>query len=209
MKNMENQEKFEAGRKARYRQEDVNGRLVFSLLDIGHTMRSLYEGRGSQRRILIVLSETGAITQRELTERLGIQPGSASEVIAKLENAGLVTRTPSKTDRRTADISLTEEGVRQAEEARKQRVQRHVEMFSALTEEEKARLLALLEKVNSDWESRYADRRECHEGHRHGRHHHEHEHGERHDGSGGRQGCNHNCASCTHPCGQALREEGR
>ena len=92
--------------------ENMEGKLVLALLDISRTMRSLYEGRGSQKRVLIVLSETGTITQRELTARLGIQPGSASEVIAKLEGAGLVERTGSEEDRRTANISLTENGLR-------------------------------------------------------------------------------------------------
>jgi len=137
------------------KEESVNGRLVALLRDISHTMRALYEGRGSQKRVLIVLGETGPITQRELTARLGIQPGSASEVIAKLEQAGLVVRSLSEADRRTADISLTEEGERQARTALEERRRRHEEMFSALTGEEKARLLSLLEKVNSDWESRY------------------------------------------------------
>ena len=140
--------------------ENIDGKLVLGLLDISRTMRSLYEGRGSQKRILIVLSETGTITQRELTARLGIQPGSASEVIAKLENAGLVERTASEEDRRTANISLTEDGLRQAENAMEQRKRRHTEMFSHLSGEEKEQLLALLEKVNSDWDNRYPGARE-------------------------------------------------
>ena len=87
---------------------DINRKLIINFRDISHTMRTLYEGRGSQKRVLIVLLETGKITQRALTERLGIQPGSASEVIAKLESAGLLVRTAGEEDRRTADISLTE-----------------------------------------------------------------------------------------------------
>ena len=146
-----------------YRKENINDRLVVTLRDISHTMRSLYEGRGSQKRILIVLSETGPITQRELTQRLGIQPGSASEVIAKLEQAGLVVRSLSETDRRTADISLTEEGERQARTALEQRQRRHEEMFSALTDEDNAQLLSLLEKVNREWEGRY-HAMSCHKG---------------------------------------------
>ena len=92
----------------RYHTLDINNRLIWNFRDIGHTMRRISEGRGSQKRVLIVLRETGIITQRELTQRLGIQPGSASEVIGKLEEAGMLIRTPSETDRRTADISLTE-----------------------------------------------------------------------------------------------------
>ena len=118
-------------------------------------MRSQYEGRGSQTHILIVLMETEPVTQRDLTERLGIRPGSASEVIGKLESAGLIARTPSKADRRTADITLTELGRARAREAEEQRVRRHEEMFALLSGEEKAVLLALLEKLAADWESRY------------------------------------------------------
>ena len=147
----------------RYLAENVNGRLIISLRDISHTMRALYEGKGSQKRILMVLNETGTITQRELTRRLGIQPGSVSEVIAKLERAGLVERASSEEDRRTADILLTEEGKRQALEALEQRQRRHKEMFSTLTPEEKAQLLALLDKINVDWQERYRDQKNSRE----------------------------------------------
>lgn len=133
----------------------VSERLVLNLRDVGHTIRFLYEGKGSQKRILIILYKGGSMTQRELTERIGIRPGSASEVIGKLEDAGLILRTPSKEDRRTIDIQLTEEGQRQAEAAVEQRKIRHKEMFSCLSESEKNTLLELVEKLNADWEKRY------------------------------------------------------
>lgn len=136
---------------------DINDRLIIHLRDISHTMRFLYEGKGSQKRILIILNETGTITQQALTKRLGIQPGSASEVIAKLEHIGLIVRTPSRADRRTVDIALTEDGKKRAREAAAQRSKRHEEMFSCLSEEEKSQLLSLLEKINADWEQRYRE----------------------------------------------------
>lgn len=138
-----------------YLKAGINDRLILNFRDISHTMRSLYEGKGSQKRILIVLLEVGEMTQRELTRRLGIQPGSASEVIAKLENAGLLVRTASCEDRRTADIRLTEEGVQKAQEVKMQRITRHDQMFACLSDTEKATLTTLLEKINNDWEKRY------------------------------------------------------
>lgn len=145
-----------AWRRAHYNEADINDKLIINLRDLSHTIRSLYEGKGSQKRILIILDEIGSsITQRELTERIGIQPGSASEVITKLEMAGYIRRTPNETDRRTADIELTEIGKASAAEAREQRVRRHEEMFSGLSDNEKNELLLLLEKVNADWENRY------------------------------------------------------
>lgn len=150
--------------------EDINDALVMALRDVSHTMRFLYEGKGSQKRVLMLLLKAGSsLTQRELTERLGIKPGSASEVIAKLEAAAFIERTPNKADGRTADIHLTGAGKAAALEAAERRLQRHKEMFSCLDEAEKERLLSLLEKVNGDWETRY---REAHEAHRHCPHGH-------------------------------------
>lgn len=151
---------------------DINKKLIVNMRDLNHTMRSLYEGKASQKRILIILNEVKSITQRDLTTRLGIQPGSASEILSKLETAGLILRTINETDRRTADISLTKQGRQMALEAAAQRRKRHAEMFSCLSECEKEQLLALLEKVNEDWSYRYGASAEEHR-QRHFRHGHD------------------------------------
>ena len=159
--------------KDRYETLDKNHKLVWNLRDIGHTMRHISEGRGSQKRILMFLREFGEITQRELTERLGIQPGSASEVIGKLETAGLLVRNPSETDRRTTNIALTELGKAAAEDAALQREERHQQMFACLSGEEQDTLLNLLEKLNADWETKYRQNgaeSDCRKGR--GHHHH-------------------------------------
>lgn len=175
MKRCRKNKNYKLWRRENYNVADINDKLIINLCDLGHIMRFLYEGKGSQKRILIILDEVGSsITQRELTERLGIQPGSASEVVAKLENAGYIKRTPSEKDRRTANIELTEIGKVVAAEARKQRICRHEEMFSCLSEDEKEELLSLLEKVNIDWENRYqgiGENCEWH-GYHHGNHRH-------------------------------------
>ncbi|MCI6995264.1 MAG: MarR family transcriptional regulator [Eubacterium sp.] len=155
MKMHEHKKSHQLHRLERNLAANINDKLIMNLRDISHTMRSLYEGRGSQKRILIILHEVGKITQRALTERLGIQPGSASEVIAKLECAELIMRTPSESDRRTADIQLSDKGRELASQAVNQRRRRHEEMFSCLSEDEKTELLTLLEKINTDWEQRY------------------------------------------------------
>lgn len=139
----------------RYRQLDKNNKLIWNFRDIGHTMRSIAEGKGSQKRVLILLWETKGMTQKELTNRMGVQPGSASEVIGKLETAGLILRTPSKADHRTCDIRLTEAGEILAQEAYARRTQRHEQMFAVLTEQEKENLIILLEKINRDWDKKY------------------------------------------------------
>lgn len=134
---------------------DKNNKLIWNFRDIGHTMRQIYEGRGSQKRILILLRETAGMTQKELTARLGVQPGSASEVLNKLEQAGLILRTPSEKDHRTLDIRLTSDGEVIAKEAAVQRMERHEQMFVVLSDEEKNTLITLLEKVNAHWDRIY------------------------------------------------------
>lgn len=141
-----------------YENMEMNDRLVMNLRDLGHTLRFLYEGKGSQKRILLLLNKKGSMTQRELTERIGIQPGSASEVIAKLESAGLIVRKVHPDDRRTADIELSEAGIRLANEALEERNKRHTDMFSTLSEAEKETLVLLCEKLNKDWHTRYHEK---------------------------------------------------
>lgn len=139
----------------RYDILDKGNRLIWNFRDIAHTMRQTSEGKGGQKRVLIILRESGSMTQKELTDRLGVQPGSVSEVLGKLEAAGLIRRVPNGTDRRTTDICLTEAGEVAAEEAYTQRQQRHQQMFSSLTDQEKDQLLLLLEKLNADWDIKF------------------------------------------------------
>lgn len=186
------EEYYHEMRMAHYHATDMNDKLLINLRDLGHIMRLLYEGKASQKRILMILNESGTITQRDLTERLGIQPGSASEILSKLEHAGLIIRTQNEADRRMTDIRLTDAGKELATEALVQRKKRHEEMFSCLSEEEKQELLSLLEKVSVDWRKRYSGKENKY---RHRRHHsnHHNEHGRydsdrHHDGSHGHGG---------------------
>ncbi len=136
-------------------QRDINDDLAINLRRLVHVLQSMSDGPGSQKRVLTVLMEFDEITQSELTEFLHIQPGSVSEVLAKLEKAGLITRTENARDRRTTDIRLTKSGKERAEEAVAQRTKRQAEMFSCLTDPQKKDLLHLIMKLNRDWDTRY------------------------------------------------------
>ncbi|MGN0789663.1 MAG: MarR family winged helix-turn-helix transcriptional regulator [Christensenellales bacterium] len=146
--------------------------MIINLRDISRMMRMQYEGKASQKRILIILYESGVITQKKLTERLGIKPGSSSEILSKMENAGLIVRRPNDADRRTTDVLLTERGRACASEASNQRKQRHKDMFACLSEEEKTILLSLLEKIRTDWENKIVECREPYGVRSHRRYHH-------------------------------------
>lgn len=130
-------------------------KLLQNLRNAGHMIRNLSEGRASQKRILVLLDQTGVITQRELTKKLRVQSASSSEILTKMEEAGLILRALNQEDRRTMDLSLTQAGKKEAEAAKKEIAALRKEMFTCLNEEEKKTLLALLEKLNGEWDNCY------------------------------------------------------
>ena len=101
----------------------------------------LYQRRGSQgqRRVLAILQERGSMQQRELQEFLGIQPGSMSELIGKLEQKGLIVRSFSEEDRRSRVLTLTEKGLEMVDSAGEEQ-----ELFRTLSDEEQQQLKGLL-----------------------------------------------------------------
>lgn len=133
----------------------ISEKILVMMTKLTRLSRAAFDGKSSQKRAIHLLYKKGGMTQRELTQRMDIRPGSASEVIKKLENAGLITRAVSESDRRTVDIVLTPAGAARAEEEKQQRKARMEEMFCVLSAQEKELLLSLLEKLGADWEVRY------------------------------------------------------
>ena len=127
-----------------YTQLSEDEKILSQLRRLGFISRFGAEGKGGQERVIRTLARHGAMTQRELTEKLGIQPGSASEIIGKAERAGLLTRSESEQDRRTVDVALTEEG-------RQLAGKESLPPLQCFTEEEKHQLLSMLEKLSAAW----------------------------------------------------------
>jgi DNA-binding MarR family transcriptional regulator len=64
----------------------------------------------SQISALTTLGFAGALSPRELAEQERVQPPTMTKIVAKLEERGLVQRTPHPTDRRQVVLSATEVG---------------------------------------------------------------------------------------------------
>ena len=92
------------------------------------------------------------MTQKELTERLRIQPGSLSEMLTKVERAGLVEKRRSERDRRNFELNLTEEGRAQADRFEKEQAEQVNWLLEPLDEAQKQQLLALLDALIAHWE---------------------------------------------------------
>ncbi len=71
----------------------------------------------AQLHVLGVLREVAPITVSHLAARLGISPPSASAIVDRMVDTGLVTRERSEDDRRIVSVSLTAAGESALKEA--------------------------------------------------------------------------------------------
>ena len=117
-------------------------------------------GRASQMRALHILEDCGEMTQRELQDRMGIQQGSLSELVKKLDEQSFITRTCSPTDRRQLLIRITEPGRQQSQLLRERRNREAMELAGALSEEEQQELRVLLSKLLNSWQGHLESRGE-------------------------------------------------
>lgn len=102
----------------------------------------------AQRSVLALLAAWGETDQRTLQQTLSIQPGSVSELLAKLEAKGYITKARSEQDRRMATITLTEQG----RQAAKALPDKKPDLYSALTQEEQDTFKVLLKKLLDSWQ---------------------------------------------------------
>ncbi|MEU4428516.1 MarR family transcriptional regulator [Actinoplanes sp. NPDC024001] len=94
----------------------------------------------SQLSALTSLQLAGALTPRELADVERVQPPTMTKIVGKLEERGLVARTPHPTDGRQVILAATDEGravYAQHERARNEWLARELEQ---LTPEERATL---------------------------------------------------------------------
>ncbi len=92
---------------------------------------------GSQLSALTSLKLAGALTPRELSDVERVQPPTMTKIVAKLEERGLVQRTPHPTDRRQVILAATEGGRAVLEQFERARNEWLADRLAALTEEER------------------------------------------------------------------------
>lgn len=80
---------------------------------------------------------------------LGLQLSSASGLLDRMAKLGLLKRTHSTEDRRVVLLTLTPEGERMVDEIREQKKESIARIFAALSPDERAVYLELMQKVVS------------------------------------------------------------
>ena len=104
-----------------------------------------------QNLILSILAGRDVLSQRALQLMLGIQPGSLSEILTKLERKGFITREKAE-DRRGNLLRITDAGRRAIPDAE---TPAQDDRFSALTEAQQDQLAGLLRALLNDWVVRF------------------------------------------------------
>ena len=104
-------------------------------------------------RLLACVAENPNVSSRDLCEILDVRPSSLSEMLARAESEGWITRAADEADRRVQRIDLSPKGrsfVEKMEAAREEDYRRKTSCF---TEEEQAQFCALCNRLSDHLES--------------------------------------------------------
>ena len=104
-------------------------------------------------RLLACVAENRKVPSRDLCELLDLRPSSLSEMLARAEGEGWITRTVDEEDRRIQRVDLSAKGealIAEMEAARDKDLARKTACF---TEEEKAQFCALCNRLTDHLES--------------------------------------------------------
>lgn len=138
------------------RQREYIGYRVYS------TQRALYRSLEAcvaeagltpgQWNALSQLSEHGAMTQRQLAERLQKEQATVTRSLDRLVQRGLVVRTPSPHDRRANIVEITPEAVRLLTDLEPGITRRNAELAAGISDEDLAVFLKVLDQLEANAE---------------------------------------------------------
>jgi DNA-binding MarR family transcriptional regulator len=106
---------------------------------------------GSTLLVCLAVTDTaGAVGVAEVAEALGVAPSTASRLVARAAEAGMLTREVSTTDPRRAALELTAAGIRLVGASRRYREARLARLLVAWPSRDVAALADLLTRFADD-----------------------------------------------------------
>jgi DNA-binding MarR family transcriptional regulator len=102
----------------------------------------------ARTKVLRRLREQGPVRQNALAADFGLSPHSITDIVDGLERLGLAERRPDATDRRAKLVAITEAGEACLDVAVATRERALTQIFGALSEEDQATLLRLLDRLD-------------------------------------------------------------
>jgi DNA-binding MarR family transcriptional regulator len=102
----------------------------------------------ARTKVLMRLQEQGPVRQSTLAAELGLAPHSITDIVDGLERRGLAERQPDPTDRRAKLVAITGAGRGCLTVAHATRDRLLKQIFGALTDEDRATFLRLLDALD-------------------------------------------------------------
>jgi DNA-binding MarR family transcriptional regulator len=102
----------------------------------------------ARTKVLRRLREQGPVRQNALAADFGLSPHSITDIVDGLERLGLAERRPDATDRRAKLVAITEAGEACLDVASATRERALTQIFGALSQEDRATLLRLLDSLD-------------------------------------------------------------
>jgi DNA-binding MarR family transcriptional regulator len=102
----------------------------------------------ARTKVLRRLHEQGPVRQSSLAADFGLSPHSITDIVDGLERIGLAERRPDPTDRRAKLVAITEAGEACLNVANTTREHALTQIFGALSQEDLATLLRLLDSLD-------------------------------------------------------------
>jgi len=100
-----------------------------------------------QLHTLIFLKKNSLVHMTDIAQNFHIEMPTATSLLNKLVTLKLVRRTADKKDRRIVHIKLTQKGEEVLQEAKEQHNKKITRMLSYLSEDDKKKLLVILERI--------------------------------------------------------------
>lgn len=107
-------------------------------------------GRGQMRLLQLLEDSPAGLTNAEIAEILDIRPSSVSATLSRLEEAGLIVRENSASDKRVVIIKLSEKGQKMACHRDEGMNDLADQLFGSLTADEREELQRLLDKIGTN-----------------------------------------------------------
>ena len=108
-----------------------------------------------QGRILSILKMKPEMSQKELSYLLDMSKQALAELLNKLEKSGFIKREPSKEDRRSFNVSLTQEGAAVADKMEDTPLE-PTKVFDCLNDEELSNLNNYLKRIIERFEEQFS-----------------------------------------------------
>ena len=139
------------------KRRDPKSQLEFLLVEVARLQLRVYNGRfratglnQSQIAALLHLQRAEALSQTDLSERLGMKKAAAGTLIDGLEGKGLVERTRSSEDRRLQLVSITDAGERLVDEVDQMGEALGTGLRQGISREERSQLVSILQRIRQN-----------------------------------------------------------